>query len=228
MANNVNGINQNTNVFEQINKQNQASTNATQSATSETSDMFMKLMIAQLKNQSPTSPANTSDYMQQIASMSNVEAINNMNSSIQELSNSLMTSQTALQASSMVGQLAYVQTDKGILGESGGIKGVVSIPKSVPDVKVGIYDASGTLVDTFSLGAKVAGDHNFEWGGGDRAQGEYRVVVEAMEGDEYQLAQSFIAHTVNSVTLGQNGIGMEINTNAGSVGINDIKQIGQG
>lgn len=228
MANNVNGINQNTNVFEQINKQNSASENSPASATSETSDMFMKLMIAQLKNQSPTSPADTSDYMQQIASMSNVEAINNMNNSIQQLSNSLISSQAALQASSMVGQMAYVQTDKGVLTEADPVKGVVTLPTSASDVRVSVYDASGTQVDTISLGSKVSGDHSFEWTGAGQPPGEYKLVAEALSGDEYKVAQSYIGYTVNSVTLGQNGIGMAVNTDAGAVGINDIKQIGQG
>lgn len=189
--------------------------------------MFMQLMIAQLKNQSPTSPAETTDFMQQIASMSSVESIANLNTSVEQLSNSLMTSQTALQASSMVGQKAFISTDKGMLSEGGSVEGVVSLPASASDVRVSVYDKAGTLVDRLNLGPKVSGDHDFEWAGTDYPPGEYRIVAEAKVGDEFETAQSYIGYTVNSVTLGQNGIGTTINTDAGSVGINDVKQLGK-
>ncbi|MGB0466181.1 MAG: flagellar hook capping FlgD N-terminal domain-containing protein [Pontibacterium sp.] len=225
----INGVNQSANLFSQINQQNQdSSTTAADSAAADSSKMFMELMIAQLKNQSPTSPADTNDFMQQISSMSSVESITNLSTTMEQLSSSLMTSQTALQASSMVGQKAFVSTDTGVLSESGPVQGVVSLPTSASDVRVSVYDGAGTLVDTVQMGAKAAGDHNFEWQGGDLPAGDYRLVAEAQTGDVYEVAQSFIGYTVNSVTLGQNGIGMAINTDAGSVGINDVKQLGKG
>lgn len=229
MANNVNGVNQNSNIYDHINTQNQK--NSTVSGTSqaqETSEMFMQLMIAQLKNQSPTSPAETTDFMQQISSMSSVESIANLNTTVENLGNSLMTSQAALQASSMVGQTAFIKTDKGILPQDGSVKGVVSLPGSTSDVRISVYDQAGTLVDRMFLGAKTSGDHEFEWSKGGVAAGEYRVIAEAQDGENYTAIESFIGHPVNSVTLGQNGIGMSINTAAGSVGINEVHQLGKG
>ena len=224
----INGVNQTSSIFEQISTQNKKNSTASgTSETQETSEMFMQLMIAQLKNQSPTSPAETTDFMQQIASMSSVESIANLNTSVEQLSNSLMTSQTALQASSMVGQKAFISTEKGVLSEGGSVEGVVSLPASASDVRVSVYDNSGTLVDRLNLGSKVAGDHSFEWAGTDYPSGEYRIVAEAQVGDEFEAAESYIGYTVNSVTLGQNGIGTTINTDAGSVGINDVKQLGK-
>ena len=230
MADNVNGINQSTNIYDQINTQNkQNSTVSGKSQSQETSDMFMQLMIAQLKNQSPTSPAETTDFMQQISSMSSVESIANLNTTVESLSNSLMTSQAALQASSMVGQTAFIKTDKGVLPEEGGsVKGVVSLPSSASQVRVSVYDQAGTLVDRMFLGAKPSGDHEFEWSKGGAAAGEYRVIAEVEDGENYTAVESFIGYPVNSVTLGQNGIGMSINTDAGSVGINEVRQLGKG
>lgn len=225
----VNNVNNTQSVFDQINAQNKSSSTAgtTSSAGSgQDSDMFMKLMIAQLQNQDPTSPADTTDFMQQISSMSTVENIANLNTTMEQMSASLLSSQAALQASSLVGQTVYAKTDVGQLGESGEIKGVIDLPVSTPDLRVSIYDAKGDLVDTISMGAQVTGDHNFTWNAGDRPQGSYRIVAEAKVDGEYELANSYIAYNVNSVTLGQNGIGMKVNTDVGSVSMNDIKQIG--
>lgn len=229
MANNVNGINQSTNIYDQINTQNQQNSTASGSSqTQETSEMFMQLMIAQLKNQSPTSPAETTDFMQQIASMSSVESIANLNTTVENIGNSLMTSQAALQASSMVGQTAFIKTDKGVLPENGSIEGVVTLPSSTSQVRISVYDQAGTLVDRQFLGAKASGDHSFEWQKEGAAAGEYRVVAEAQDGDDFKTVESFIGYPVNSVTLGQNGIGMTVNTDAGSVGINEVRQLGKG
>ncbi|WP_372738831.1 flagellar hook assembly protein FlgD [Neptunomonas sp.] len=223
----INSISNATSVYESINSANQSSSGST-TQSQEDSEMFMKLMIAQLKNQDPTSPADTADFMQQISNMSSVESINNLNTTMTEMSSALLTSQAALQASSMVGQTAFVKTDTAVLNTEGEIEGVLSLPDSASDVRVSIYDASGGVVDSWSMGSKTSGDHTFSWQVGDREkQSEYRVVVEATDTDGiYTTAESYIGHRVDSVTLGQNGIGMKVNTGAGSVSINDIKQIG--
>ena len=83
----INGVNNAGNVFLDLNKQTEKS----QSAAQEQSDMFMKLMLAQMKNQDPSSPADTADYMNQISQMSMVESINNMNVSMQGLSSGLLS-----------------------------------------------------------------------------------------------------------------------------------------
>jgi flagellar basal-body rod modification protein FlgD len=223
----INGVSSATSVYEQINQSNQASSTA-KSQSETDSDMFMKLMIAQLKNQDPTSPADTADFMQQISNMSSVESINNLNTTMSDMSSALLTSQAALQASSMVGQTAFVKTDKAMLNTEGVIEGVLNLPASATDVRVSIYDATGGVVDRWSMGAKTSGDHNFSWQVGERdPQSEYRVVVEATDSEGvYTPTESYIGHRVDSVTLGQNGIGMKVNTGAGTVSMNDIKQIG--
>ncbi|BBB28644.1 flagellar hook assembly protein FlgD [Neptunomonas japonica] len=222
----INGVNA-TSVYEQINKSNQASSTA-KSQSETDSDMFMKLMIAQLKNQDPTSPADTADFMQQISNMSSVESINNLNTTMSDMSSALLTSQAALQASSMVGQTAFVKTDKAMLDSRGIIEGVYTLPESAKGVRVSVYDSVGDVVDTWEMKSVAAGDHNFGWNVGNRdPQSEYKVVVEATDSEGvYKPTESYIGHRVDSVTLGQNGIGMKVNTGAGTVNMSDIKQIG--
>lgn len=224
-VNNVNG----SNIFDQINQANKASqTGTTQKTDPKTdSDMFMKLMIAQLRNQDPTSPANTSDFMQQIATMSTVESIGNLNTSVDQMSQSLMSSQAALQASSMVGQQAFIKTDLAALQDGGQVNGMVSLKNSASDVWISVYDAGGNLVDRQEMGAQAAGDQNFSWyGNGNTPPGTYHIVAQAQVGDKVEELPLYIGHKINSVTLGQNGIGMQINTDAGSAALSDIKQLG--
>src|SRR6056300_1967287 len=125
--------NSNLSVYELINQQSQGADKA-KSQASEDSEMFMKLMIAQLQNQDPTSPADTTDFMQQISSMSMVESINNLVSSVETMNSSLLSSQAALQASSMIGRQAFVKTDSGSLTAEGGVEGMVNLDTSTPSL----------------------------------------------------------------------------------------------
>lgn len=224
----INGVGSG-NIYEQINQANQARSTAVDSQ-SEDSQMFMKLLIAQLQNQDPTSPADPADFMQQISTLSNVESIQNLSNTIENMSSSLLSSQAALQASSMVGQRAFVNTDIAQLyQEEGYVDGLVSLETSASDVRITIYDAGGNVIDRVSMGAQPPGDHNFVWQAGEGVPaGNYRIVAEAATGAHgtYEEVATYMGFNINSVTLGQNGIGMKVNTAIGSIDMSEVKQLG--
>ena len=222
----VNNVNGSQSIFDQINQQNQADSKSGAGSTEADNEMFMKLMIAQLQNQDPTNPADTTDFMQQIATMSTVENIVNLTNTVEQMSSSMLSSQAALQASSMVGQDVYTQTDTAKVGASNEIRGVVELPVSTESLRVTVYDAAGNQLDEVDMGPQAAGDRYYIWSAGDYGEGSYRVVAEAMVEGEYKAAVSYIAYNVNSVTLGQNGIGMEVNTDAGTIPFSQVKRIG--
>ncbi len=224
---NVNGVG--SNVFDQINQANQSQAKSIDNQ-SEDSQMFMKLLIAQLQNQDPSSPADTADFMQQISTLSNVESIQNLANTMETMSSTMLSSQAALQASSMVGQRAYVNTNIAQLTqEEGYVDGVVSTGVSASNIRISIYDGGGNLVDEVDMGAMAAGDHNFAWKAGEGVPvGNYRIVAEAATGADgsYEEVATYMGFNINSVTLGQNGIGMKVNTNIGSIDMSEVKQLG--
>jgi flagellar basal-body rod modification protein FlgD len=70
-------------------------------------DAFMKLLVNQLKNQDPTSPADSSQYIAQLAQFSSLEQMQELNDNIVGLAvlqqnNALMSQLT--QSSSLIGQ----------------------------------------------------------------------------------------------------------------------------
>lgn len=219
----ITGVNNQTdNAFTKLNKKDDTKAEKSQS------DMFMQLMIANLKNQDPTSPAETSEFMQQISDMTMVEGVTNLNKSMESLTNSMLSSQAALQASSLVGQTVYVPSDSAEADPvTGQIKGVVELAASASDVTISVFNDTGSLVDKFTLGAKGAGDVNFDWQleDGMKLSG-YRIEASASIDGESTPVPVFLGKNVDSVTLGQNGIGMKINVEGGSVSLDEIKQIG--
>src|SRR5262249_11048390 len=63
---------------------------------------FLKLMMAQLKNQDPTKPLDPTQFVGQLAQFSTVTGIQNMQSSIDTLVSSMRSTQ-ALNGASLVG-----------------------------------------------------------------------------------------------------------------------------
>jgi flagellar basal-body rod modification protein FlgD len=225
---NINGIGSN-NIFDQINQTNKGQSKALDTQ-SEDSQMFMKLLIAQLQNQDPSSPADPADFMQQISTLSNVESIQNLTKTMETMSNTMLSSQAALQASSMVGQRAFVNTNIAQLTqEEGYVDGLVSTDVSASNIRIRILDAGGNEVDTVDMGAMPAGDHNFAWKAGEGVPaGNYKIVAEAATGVDgsYEEVATYMGFNINSVTLGQNGIGMKVNTAIGSIDMSEVKQLG--
>ena len=221
--------NPNNNIFDQINQANKQ--NSTKQAEgNEDNQMFMKLLIAQLQNQDPSSPADSSEFMQQISSMTMVESMTEMSKTFETMSNSLLSSQSALQASSMVGQKVFINTDIAQLTQAGGsLPGTVNLENNTTDMRISLYDQGGNLVDQVNMGQVQAGERSFVWTASeDVPAGNYQIIAEAFdaETDSYKQVETWMPFTVNSVSLGQNGIGMKVNTAVGSIDFNDVKQLG--
>ncbi|WP_298957364.1 flagellar hook assembly protein FlgD [uncultured Methylobacterium sp.] len=64
------------------------------------SDAFLKLLLAQLKNQDPTKPMDSTDYMGQLATFSEVEQSTKMNQKL----DSLLSSSYLSQADGIIGR----------------------------------------------------------------------------------------------------------------------------
>src|SRR5260221_12825426 len=79
---------------------------------------FLTLMLAQLKNQDPTSPVDSNQFLNQLASLSTVQGITQLNTSFGSLSTSLVSRQ-AQQASSFLGHQALVSSQTTSLPATG-------------------------------------------------------------------------------------------------------------
>src|SRR6267142_1075691 len=86
---------------------------------------FLTLMLAQLKNQDPTSPVDSNQFLNQLASLSTVQGITQLNTSFSTLSNALSPSQ-ALQASSLLGHKVLAASATANLTANGTVTGAVN------------------------------------------------------------------------------------------------------
>jgi len=125
---------------------------------------FLTLMLAQLQNQDPTSPVDSNTFLTQLAQLSEVQGITSLNTNFSTLSNSL-TSNQALQASSLLGHQAMVNSSTATLAAGATVTGAVNVPQTTSQVTLSISDSSGALVSQINLGAQSAGLANFSWNG---------------------------------------------------------------
>lgn len=126
----VSGINAN-------NAAKQTSSSSNKSAAAIDYNGFLQLLIAQMRNQDPTNPTDSTQYMSQLAQLSSVEQAIQTNAKL----DSLLSSSAIQQAEGLIGRTATFTDDKG--GKTTGkIKEVTII--------------SGGAVATLENGVKVA------------------------------------------------------------------------
>jgi flagellar basal-body rod modification protein FlgD len=192
---------------------------------------FLTLMLAQLKNQDPTSPVDSNTFLTQLAQLSEVQGITSLNTNFGALSNSL-TSNQALQASSLLGHQALVNSSTATIAAGATVTGAVNVPQSTGQVTLSITNSAGALVSQINLGAQSAGLANFSWNGtmgnGSPAPaGTYTLTAQyagATSGST--AATTLINGTVDSVSMGAGSAGMTLNVSGvGSVPFSSLQQI---
>jgi flagellar basal-body rod modification protein FlgD len=192
---------------------------------------FLTLMLAQLKNQDPTSPVDSNQFLNQLASLSTVQGITQLNTSFGSLSTSLVSSQ-ALQASSLLGHQALVSSKTANLAANGSVSGAVDVPQTTSQAVVNISDSSGALVRQINLGAQSTGLANFSWDGklqdgSQAAAGQYTLSAQfAGATSGATAASTYVNGVVQSVTMGAGQTGLTLNVSGlGSVPFSGVKQI---
>jgi len=203
-------------------------------------DAFLELLITQMENQDPLSPAENTEFIAQLAQFTSVESLDKLNTNFASFATNFNSNQ-ALQASSLVGTQVSVDSRETLLPASGMVSGTVDVPASTSNLAVNIYNDAGSLVDTIPVGEAQAGELVFRWDGmnaevngemlewqsqkeGGQAAGMYSFkVMSKVDGDPTELGLSLSAN-VNSVTVGKGG-DLTLNlAGLGAYSINDVKQ----
>ena len=192
---------------------------------------FLTLVLAQLQNQDPTSPVDSNTFLTQLAQLSEVQGITSLNTNFSTLSNSL-TSNQALQASSLLGHQALVNSSTATIAAGATVTGAVNVPQTTSQVTLSITNSAGALVSQINLGAQPAGLANFSWNGtaGDGSQapaGTYTLTAQYAGATSGSTAATTLVNgTVESVSMGAGSAGMTLNVaGVGSVPFSSLQQI---
>ena len=190
---------------------------------------FLKLLVAQLKNQDPSNPVENGEFLGQIAQFSMVNGIDGLGASFDSVASSLFSTQ-AMQASQLVGKDILVETNIGVLETDGSVDAVLETSSAASNIKIFVEDESGLLVRTLDLGNIGAGSTKFNWDGLDSegaqaAAGAYTLRTEGLVAGSLQGLTTQVFSRVQSIAVDRNNtsVSLELAGNR-SVGLSQVRE----
>ncbi len=191
-------------------------------------DTFLKLMLAQMKNQDPFHTQDASQFLSQLAQFSQVSGIESMQKSFATLSDSMRSAQ-ALQGTTLVGRDVLAPADSAPFDGGSPIRGAVDVPDGTSSIDVSIRDESGALVNRFTV-APSGPLTEFAWNGtrdgaGTAAVGRYRVQADAHIGSTTVSLATLLQSRVSSVTVSAGDGSLSLNTPNGSLTLADVRRV---
>lgn len=129
-------------------------------------DDFMQLFVTQLQNQDPLNPQDSSQFISQLAQLTQVEQSYNTNTNLQSLL-------SAVNGATNISAVSYL--GKEVLAKGGDINLTTGstpslgyeLPLAAEQVALQIQDASGSTVRSITLGKSAAGQFATTWDGLD-------------------------------------------------------------
>ncbi|MCE8008957.1 flagellar hook assembly protein FlgD [Aestuariivita sp.] len=137
---------------------------AAQNQLEENYTTFLQLLTAQISNQDPLEPMDSSTFVTQLAQLTQVEQTAQTNVSLASLSAKL-DSMALISGANLVGQEGNFPSGKIILEADGGTM-TYRVGATATEVKAEIYDPTGQLVRTIeNLPGEIGTEHDLEWDG---------------------------------------------------------------
>jgi len=191
-------------------------------------DRFLKLLVAQVKNQDPLKPLDNAEMTSQMAQISTVTGIEKLNSTLQQLVSSAEDTR-AVEALGLIGHKVLVPGTSITLDGESAIAGV-ELTQPVDQLKVSILDGSGIPVRQMDLGAQPTGISTIAWdgktdSGAQAAIGDYTFVVSATQGGNDIKAEALSLGQVKSVTPSDDKTLLDMGDKLGLVNFTNVKQI---
>ncbi|MCF6186086.1 MAG: flagellar hook assembly protein FlgD [Desulfobulbaceae bacterium] len=187
-------------------------------------DEFLTLLVAQMQNQDPLNPTDSTEWTSQLAQYSQLEQSMNLNTTMDKLVEGQKSSER-LSALSLIGKQAVVEGSTFQLGD-GSVEIGYRVDGTAGDIKLHIEDSNGRRVSTLYPADRTEGNHFLTWQGMDQngqhlPVGEYSIVVEAQSTEGNTVGVSPLVRTdVTGIDLGESGA--VLLTDVGEFSLSDI------
>jgi len=160
-------------------------------------DEFMKLLLAQLKNQDPLKPMDGTDFTAQLAQFSSLEQLKNLNTTLETQSVNQMTLGYA-QSVNMIGKEVVSNSGNTITANGQTTELNYKLTKDAQSVTIIIVDKNGKTIKTWDDSAKKAGMNSATWDSSGVEKGDYTYMIEAK--DSYGAPVTYETMTTGVVT----------------------------
>jgi flagellar basal-body rod modification protein FlgD len=167
---------------------------AMKQSTGMNKDDFLKLFVTQMQNQDPLNPQDGTEFIGQLAQLTQVEQAYNTNTNLQSMLNQGANSAT-IAALSLIGK--QVEAPGSQVNLQSGTPTAINftLPQAADQVNVSVRDATGAVVKTLTAGAKSSGEGSVVWDGTNNAgsqlsSGAYTFSVSANDANGKTLAST--------------------------------------
>lgn len=192
---------------------------------------FLTLFTAQLKSQNPLDPVKNEAFVAQLAQFSQLEALTNMQGSMDNLVNT-MSGERMLNGATLIGKKVSVADSLTRLQQGGVMEGQIDLPMGASGIKINVFNQQGGLVQEFLAGPQTPGTATVQWDGTDAMgtpvpSGLYRLQATAVvNGKTTDVSVNTLA-TVKSLSTnpGDGSVSLELDGGK-SVLMSDVKRVG--
>ena len=131
-------------------------------------DDFLRLLIAQLRNQDPMKPLDQTEFIAQTAQFTALESLQNIGKTLEEM-RATSASSGLVQAAGLLGKTARSAGRDVVFDGARPANLVFTLPADASQLTVEVLDRQGTVIRRLAGGATPAGTHNAVWDGQDDA-----------------------------------------------------------
>lgn len=195
-------------------------------------DDFLKLMLAQMRNQDPLNPMESAEFASQLAQFSSVEQLMNLNESMkisldanyllsQSINNTLAATLIGKEAKLNTNEFKYNGQDNQTIG--------YNLSSNAKSVTIKIYNENGVLVRTIEDAPRNAGENKLSWdftdNNGEKVPvGKYKFEVSANDYNNDTIKTiSFLIGRISGVKFTE--FGTKLIVNNVEYNLSDISEI---
>lgn len=196
-----------------------ATSTAASVTPAQTQDRFLKLLVAQMKNQDPMNPMDNAQVTSQMAQIQTVSGLETLNNTVKSLTGQFTQMQT-LQGVAMIGHDVVVPGNR--LNVVNGVgTGSYSLDTTATAVKLEVLNSGGAVVSTVDLGGQQAGSHSFNIPADQSIDPNLRFRITAISGTTAVASTTFAQDRVTAVSNSNGSLKLELE----NLGVVDYSQV---
>jgi flagellar basal-body rod modification protein FlgD len=192
---------------------------------------FLTLFTAQLQNQNPLEPVKNEAFVAQLAQFSQLEALTNMQTSLDSFVTS-MSGERMLNSASLIGKKVATTDTPTHLTSGAMMEASIDLPMGASGIQVNVLDGQGRLVQELIAGPQLPGTTPITWNGKDATDkpvpsGLYRLTATAVVNGQTTTVPVSTLSTVRAISTnpGDGSVSVEIDGGKTML-LTDVKRVG--
>lgn len=192
---------------------------------------FLTLFTAQLQNQNPLEPVKNEAFVAQLAQFSQLEALTNMQGSLDSFVSS-MSAERMLGSASLIGKKVAVTDTPTQLDSGASMDASIDLPMGASGVQLSVFDSQGRLVQELTAGPQTPGTTPLTWNGKDAADnpvpsGLYRLSAKAVVNGQTTDVPVSTLSTVRAIATNPADGSVNVEVDGGrTMLLSDVRRVG--